>query len=83
MARKPYNGHPSWNAWNVSLWIGNDEPLYRFALECLERPTPNGHKPTLALATQRFVHMMGEDKTPDGARYSRTSVRHALAGLRE
>jgi hypothetical protein len=34
MAAKEYNGHRSWNAWNVSLWIGNDEGLYRFALDC-------------------------------------------------
>jgi hypothetical protein len=79
---KPYNGHPSWNAWNVSLWIGNDEGLYAFAMECLRRPTPSGKAPTLALATQRFLHGVS-GRTPDGARYSQRSVRHALAGLRE
>lgn len=25
---KEYNGHRSWNAWNVSLWINNDKSLY-------------------------------------------------------
>lgn len=24
-----YNGHRSWNAWNVALWLNNDEGLYR------------------------------------------------------
>ena len=27
-----YQGHRSWNAWNVSLWINNDEGLYRAAV---------------------------------------------------
>ena len=35
-----YNGHRSWNAWNVSLWIGNDEGLYTLALDCLYVPCP-------------------------------------------
>jgi hypothetical protein len=21
--------------WNVALWIGNDEPMYRLALDCI------------------------------------------------
>ena len=25
---KEYNGHRSWNAWNVSLWLGGDEYYY-------------------------------------------------------
>ena len=36
-AAKPYNGHRSWNAWNVSLWINNDECLYRRAVELAKR----------------------------------------------
>lgn len=27
----PYNGHKNWNHWNVSLWINNDESIYRMA----------------------------------------------------
>ena len=27
---KTYNGHKNWDYWNVSLWIANDEPLYRW-----------------------------------------------------
>ncbi len=25
-----YNGHPTYEHWNVSLWTANDEGLYRF-----------------------------------------------------
>ena len=25
-----YNGHPNYASWNVSLWIGNEEPSYRY-----------------------------------------------------
>jgi hypothetical protein len=78
---RQYQGHPSWNAWNVTLWIGNDEGLYNFAIECLRKPTPKGKKPSLNVAATRFLSLMLNEKTPDGARYSRTSVRHALADL--
>jgi len=78
-----YNGHRSWNSWNIALWIGNDEPLYRFAIDCLRRPTLKGRKPTLKQATIRFMRDMGGSRTPDGAIYNTTSVREALAGLDE
>ena len=29
-----YNGWTNYETWNVALWIGNDEGLYRFAKEC-------------------------------------------------
>ena len=78
-----YQGYRSWNAWNIALWIGNDEPLYRFAMDCLERSTSKGKVPTLTQATSRFMRDMGGDKTPDGATFNRTCVHEALAGLRE
>jgi hypothetical protein len=82
MKMAQYQGYPSWNAWNVSLWIGNDESLYNFAMDCLRKPTPKGKEPSLNVAATRFLNLVS-GKTPDGARYSRTSVRYALAGLRD
>ena len=73
---KNYQGHRSWNAWNVALWIDNDEPLYRFACECNKGRM-------LEQATRRFMRNMGGERTPDGAVYNRLCVREALAGLRE
>ena len=80
---KPYNGHRSYNAWNIALWIGNDEPLYRFSIDCLTRETPKGNLPTLAQATNRFMRDFDGSKTPDGVPYTATNVRLALAGLRD
>ena len=68
-----YNGHHCWNCWNVALWIGNDEGLYRFALANKKR-----------YGTEAGARMMLaglEPKTPDGARYTFTSVRSALREL--
>lgn len=78
MAKKPYNGHESWNAWNVALWIGNDEGLYRLALDCLRRR--NGRAQS---AARLFTVEVGAARTPDGARYSVRSVTLALSGLSE
>ena len=83
MAAKPYNGHESWNAWNVALWIGNDEPLYRAAIEAIRRPRTDGKPVSANCATLRFLRDCGLEgqRTPDGARYSHRSVKLAIAGL--
>lgn len=75
-----YNGHESWNAWNVALWIGNDEPTYLFALDCVRRPRKDGKTVSAKCAALRFL-AGGFDggKTPDGARWSFRSVTLAMA----
>jgi hypothetical protein len=77
---KPYNGHHCWNCWNVALWIANDEGLYNLARECKERNRPSGRAPSLQLATNRMLECLPA-RTPDGARYTFTAVRHALVDL--
>lgn len=71
-----YQGHRSRNAWNVALWIGNDESLYRVAVECW-----NSTKTTGA-AARKFLSIVGEgSRTPDGAIYNFSCVHEALRGL--
>ena len=74
---KPYNGHRSWNAWNVALWIGNEEYIYRFAMRCIAETKNIGR------ATGQFMRSWAGCKTPDGATYNRLSVKLALEGLME
>jgi hypothetical protein len=33
MSERGYNGWKNYQTWNVAIWIGNDEGLYRVALE--------------------------------------------------
>ena len=82
---RPYNGHHCRNCWSIALWIGNDEPLYRAAMQCVRRPRLDGKPVTATLAALRFdkeVLPFGT-KTPDGTVYTFKAVRSALAGLME
>ena len=73
-----YNGHKNWNHWNVSLWINNDEGLYILARNCVK----NCYTKKRA-AEEMLDQLQGEDitKTPDGAPYSVSSIRAAIAGM--
>jgi len=70
-----YNGHKNWNHWNVSLWINGEEGLYKLAIYCVEQTDTKGN------AALRFLRHVGENKTPDGAPYSFSSVRAAMRGM--
>lgn len=78
---REYQGHHCRNCWNVALWIGNDEGLYRAALDAKRRPRESGKPVTLAVAVNRFMAMVEGERTPDGAKYTRQAVRSALADL--
>lgn len=67
-----YNGHRSWNAWNVSLWLHNDEGLYREMMRLIDK-----HKSRDKAARHMAANLAGE-RTPDGARYNLTTIRLAM-----
>lgn len=75
MTTKTYNGHKNWNHWNVSLWINNDEGLYRMALE-YARSSKNRRMAALGMLSE--LRDMGITKTPDGAPYTVTTIAHAM-----
>jgi len=73
-----FNGHKNWNHWNVSLWINNDEGLYRTARIHLKREANKNN------AAQEMLADLAEceiTKTPDGAPYSVSSIRAAMVGM--
>jgi hypothetical protein len=69
-----FNGYRSWNAWNVSLWINNDESLYFYARDLTEE---HGRKKAARILTNDLAGT----KTPDGARYNYTCIYEALEDI--
>lgn len=67
-----YNGHKNYNAWNVSLWIYNDEGLYNLARDILRTSKSKD------IAARKMLASLPE-KTPDGVKYSLTNIKLALA----
>ena len=73
---RPYNGHPNWQLWNVSLWISGDEHFYYYVMGLLEE---HGFEEALDILSEQ---LQGQ-ATPDGAQYSRYAIRYALCRLIE
>lgn len=67
MSDQTYNGWSNYDTWNVALWIGNDEPLYRDAVHFMRRY--NGETPYKDFVSEVFVY---EDwnQTPDGVAWN-------------
>ena len=74
MTAKTYNGHRSWNAWNVSLWLNNDEGLYR---EAVRLATRHG----IEKGARHMAANLAGERTPDGGRYNLTTIREAMRGI--
>ncbi|WP_435530916.1 DUF7249 family protein [Pseudotabrizicola alkalilacus] len=73
-SNSPYNGHPNRNLWNVALHMANDYGFYHVCRDLLERHGLTG-------ATEILYCELGETETPDGGRYTKTSIRHGLRCL--
>ena len=77
-----FNGHKNWSHWNVSLWLNNDESLYRCMLSYI-RAAKNKDVAAKAMhyALTSPDYGIPTPKTPDGARYSATAIRAAMRGI--
>jgi hypothetical protein len=73
---KPYEGYPSWNSWNVSLWINNEYNLYKTAYDLVQR---EGMDKAVRILTNWWVNK----RTPDGGVFNRRSIKLALEGMDE
>ena len=71
-----YQGYPSWNSWNVSLWINNDEGLYSTAYNMVRL---DGMDRAVEILTLIWEGM----KTPDGGVFNKRSIKLALEGMEE
>lgn len=71
---RPYNGHPNWQLWNVSLWISGDEHLYFHAVNLIE-------KFGIDRATEIINEELRGQTTPDGAKYTKAAIGYALSSL--
>lgn len=70
-----YNGWKNRQTWNVALWINNDEPLYRAAVEYVKARRAANKKATY----RGFINsawLVGE-RTPDNISYSGTRLDYA------
>ncbi len=78
-----YNGWKNRQTWNVALWIGNNESLYRAAVDFARRGKARGWHPTY----KTFIKINGlaGTKTPDGVAWdgSRLDYRALSEFLRE
>lgn len=71
-----YNGHKNYNAWNVSLWLNNDEGYYRCMLDCI-RTTNNRRE-----AAEKLLEYLPE-MTGDKVKFTLTNCQLAMVGLKQ
>ena len=64
-----YNGWKNRQTWNVMLWIANDEPLYKAAVDFMS--TYKGKTPYKAFT--RYMGLQGE-RTPDNIAWISTRL---------
>ena len=73
----PYNGHPSWNHWNCSLWAFNDAATYhaisdRAEWAIIQPDDLTGEEAEDAAICElaAFLADVLPDATPDGAEWT-------------
>lgn len=76
---KGYNGYKNYAQWNQSLWLNNDESLYRMMLDHVRNCS--GGKDKAAQNILDELHSCGIEKTADGVKWSKAGIRAAMADL--
>lgn len=89
MPIKPYNGHRSHAAYQISLWLNNDPELYALARIAIVKA--KDHRDSLKsefLKRRKLSHFAAPillnllpPRTPDGARYSIAALKPALDSI--
>lgn len=64
-----YNGWKNRQTWNVALWINNNEPLYRAAVEFMK--TYKGKAPYITFIKKNY---MEGGRTPDNIAWDGTRL---------
>lgn len=66
--RTDYNGWANYATWNVALWIGNEEAIYRTALDYVRHCERYGNAPSYDALIPTLECCFGQ-MTPDGTRW--------------
>ena len=68
MSAQTFNGWANYETWNVSLWINNDEPMYRSVFGLVNSNVTQWTDIASVLTT-----LFG-DKTPDGVAWNDPTI---------
>ena len=68
MTDTTYNGWTNWETWNASLWINNEEPMYRLAQEYVDQARRFGQRISYDALIPALEYRFGQ-MTPDGCRW--------------
>ena len=74
---KGYNCYKNYSQWNQSLWINNDEVLYRKACHL----TRVFNREEAVSAMLEWLDCAGVSHTPDGVKWSKAGIRAGMVGL--
>jgi hypothetical protein len=70
-----YNGWPSYETWNVMLWLDNDEDAYRYYTDRIRRRKERGFKSLSAGTAHAIAENALGPETGDGVSLSNSRIR--------